>query len=222
MWRSAGLRSAQPWSGLGWGWGYYPLFLRPAAEQIPNGDPDRLATTLTGSVAAMPQAMATGIALAIEDRAAGFEAGIDAIALRDVAGDVSLGSSSAVGLGTMHATWSVVSEDAFRLRVEAGGSMISMPAGGTSADMPWAGKVAFGPDVGVSGHVGLLGPIGIEGHARVTPVPFPVTDTRAALALRGGALAFTAGWRAIRVFGDGVDAPALSFSGPEVGLALMF
>jgi hypothetical protein len=210
------------WFGRGWGWGYYPLFPRQSFEETPAAEPSRIATTLTGGVAVMPEAFATGFALAIEGRTAGFEAGIDAITVQGLTGDVALGSSSAIGWGTMHVTWSIVSEDAFRLRLETGGSMISTPAGGTSAGMPWAGKVAFGPDFGVSGHIGLLGPIGIEGHARVTPVPTPVTDTRAALALRGGPLAFTAGWRAIRVMGDGVDAPSVRFSGPEIGLALIF
>ncbi len=210
------------WWGWGWGWGYYPLFPRPHAQQMTGEGADRIATTLSGGVAAMPDAVASGLALSIEGRTSGFQAGIDAIAVRSLSGDVALGSSSAFGWGTMHATWSIVSQDAFRLRLEAGGSMISMPAGGTSASMPWAGKVAFGPDIGVSGHVGFLGPIGFEGHARVTPMPVPVADTRAALALRGGALALTAGWRAIRVMGDGLDAPALRFSGPEIGLALIF
>ena len=67
---------------------------------------------------------------------------------------------------------------------------------------PHAGTVAFGPSFGVSSNVGIVGPFGIEGHARFAPVPVPVADLRIAAAFRGGPLAVTLGWRAIDVDGD--------------------
>jgi hypothetical protein len=74
----------------------------------------------------------------------------------------------------------------------------------------------------LSGHLGLIGPFGLEGHARVTPFPFPIIDTRAALVLRGGPLALSAGWRSIDVNGNGVKYPEAHFAGPEIGLQLVF
>jgi hypothetical protein len=97
-----------------------------------------------------------------------------------------------------------------------------MPGTGSYVGRPYADTIAFGPDVGVSAQIGLIGPIGVEGHVRLTPFPVPVTDVRVALALRGGPFALTAGVRAIDVDGDEVDAPEGRFSGPEVGLSLMF
>ena len=56
--------------------------------------------------------------------------------------------------------------------------MLYMPDSDAFAGQPYAGTVAFGPSFGVSGNVGIVGPFGIEGHARVAPVPVPVADLR--------------------------------------------
>lgn len=219
------------WWGWGLGWGYaplYPRYPRPndgygPQESTPPLDPDRIFTRLSATGAGTSSGAAGGLSLAIEGRTAGFEAGVDALAIDGVTGVAgTTGSDNALGWGSAHATWSFVSEDAYRLRLEVGGSMLSMPATGAFAGTTWAGKVAFGPDVGVSGQLGLVGPIGVEGHARLTPFPVPVADTRLALALRGGPLTFSAGWRSIQVAGNGTDAPEVHFSGPELGLSLVF
>ncbi len=214
--------AAPLWWGWGWGYGYYPLYPRPEPSQYAPGDPERVVTTLAATAAGMRDGAAAGIALGIEGRRTGFDASIDAVSVDSVTGGGALSSSSAIGWGTMHVTWSLVSDDSARIRLELGGSMLSMPTGGAAAGTPWEGRVGFGPDVGVSGQLGLLGPIGVEGHARLTPLPVPVSDLRAAVAFRGGPLAVTAGWRAIDVKGDGTDAPSMRFSGPELGLALVF
>jgi hypothetical protein len=220
-----GVVAAPWWWGWSLGWGYAPLYPRQprgaAYGEYPAPEPDRLVTQLALTGAAMPDAGVGGLSLAIDGREAGLHAGVDAIAMEGVTHTGS-GSGDAIGWGSVHATWSVLSDAAFRIRLELGGSMLAMPDGADTTAAPWAGKVAFGPDVGVSGQLGLLGPVGIEAHARVTPFPVPVLDTRLALAFRGGPLAVTAGWRGIEIAGDGTDAPELSFSGPELGLALAF
>ncbi len=214
------------WFGWSWGWGYYPLWgPRPYDPRYgyvpePRYEPDRVATQLALRGAGAPGGAAGGLSLSADGRFVGFHAGVDAIAIAPPGGTVQ--SSAALGFGSAHLTWSVVSEDAGRIRLELGGSMLSIPTGGAYAGAPYAGNVLFGPDVGVSGHLGLAGPLGLEGYARLTPVPIPVTDVHAALAFRGGPLALTAGWRAIRIDGNGTDAPSARFSGPEIGLSLMF
>ena len=127
-----------------------------------------------------------------------------------------------MGWGIAHATWSLLSASSYRLRLEAGGSMLYMPDSDAFAGQPYAGTVAFGPSFGVSGNVGIVGPFGIEGHARVAPVPVPVADLRIGAAFRGGPLAVTLGWRAIDVDGDRDDGPELSYSGPDSGLSLVY
>ena len=98
----------------------------------------------------------------------------------------------------------------------------SSAGSGAFRDRPYAGTIAFGPSAGVSGQLGLVGPVGLEGHLRVTPFPVPVTDARLAVALRGGAFALTMGWRGIDVAGDELDAPQLRVAGPEIGVSLVF
>jgi hypothetical protein len=211
------------WWGWSWGWGYYPIYPRPehgpGAGDLPRPDPDRITTTLRLVAAGADHGGAAGLALAIDGRHLGFQASIDGVG---VDASSSAEGTQALGWGTLYATWSLVSEQGLRIRLELGGSMLSMPDAGSLGDEPYAGNVIFGPSVGISGHLGLLGPIGLEGHSRVTPGPVVTTDNRLVLAVRGGSLAFTAGWRALKVNGDGTEAPRIDFSGPEVGLAFRF
>lgn len=196
----------------------YPRPWSPAG----SAESQRVSTVLSLTAAAAPDGGAAGVALVLEGRRSGFQASIDAVGIEDVTDGPALDSTAAIGWGTMHATWAIASDAAMRLRFELGGSMLSMPDSGAISGRSYAGTVAFGPSVGLSGRIGLAGPLGFEGHARLTPVPVTVADARAALALRGGALAFTLGWRTIDVAGDGLDAPELRFSGVEVGLSLVF
>jgi hypothetical protein len=246
----AALGALSFWGGWGLGWGYYPLYpLYPQAYQQPyppggagSGDgyyppgdgyyppdaggypaanPDRVFVRLGAAAAGMPDGAVGGFTLALDGRTAGFSASVDALVLDDVTrvGDTG---GDALGWGTAHFTWSVLADASFRIRLELGGSMLSLPKTGAFAAMTRAGDVAFGPDVGISGQLGLVGPIGLEGHARVTPFPIPVVDARLAVALRGGPLALTAGWRGIRVYRQEGEVPDVDFSGPELGLSIVF
>jgi hypothetical protein len=214
------------WFGWGWGWGYYPLYPYPPPGAIPaqepQADPNRITTLLSFHGAWQDHGGMGGLEFAVDGRRLGFQASIDAISTNTLFYGTGFSTSSAFGWGTTHLTLSLISEAAYRIRLELGGSMLSIPNGGALAGLPYAGNFVLGPNFGVSGHIGLLGPIGLEGHARYTPWPVQVADTSGALALRAGPLAFTGGWRWIDVSGNGTDAPQLHFSGPEIGLSFLF
>ncbi|MFO0581735.1 MAG: hypothetical protein U0229_05655 [Anaeromyxobacter sp.] len=197
---------------------------RPEGVAFPEPQPDRVTTTMHFAGAATEHAGVAGLRLAIDGRRLGFEASVDALAqgskssteVNPVSGTQTLGVASAFG------TFSFVSERNVRVRLEVGGAVLSIPDAGAYASQPYGGSVLVGPSVGVSMHLGLVGPLGIEGHARLSPAPVLVEDSRLALAFRAGSLAFTYGHRRLRVYGDGKDAPRLSFGGTEVGLAVRF
>lgn len=235
------------WGGFGFGWGYYPLY--PAYPRYappspadgtydgaypPPGDgyagggygypppePDRVRVRLGAAVAGMPDGAVGGFNLALDTRTVGFSASVDAISIDDVT-RVGDSGGDALGWGSAHLTWSILADAAFRVRLELGGSMLSLPTTGKFAGLEHAGDVAFGPDVGLSGQVGLVGPVGVEGHVRLTPLPYTVVDSRLALALRGGPLAVTLGWRGIRLYEDAGEVPDVDFSGPELGVTIAF
>jgi hypothetical protein len=211
------------WAGWSWGWGYYPLLSRPYYEGSEPGpapfDERRVAARLDAYGAGDARGAAGTLAMSMEGPVAGFAADVTGLALTDAS---SATTNAALTLGSARATWSIVSDESFRLRLELGGSMLSVPATGIYAGTSFANTVSFGPQAGVSGTLGLVGPIGFEAHARVTPYPVPVFDARAAVVLRGGPFALSAGWRQIDVNGNGVDAPEAHFKGPELGLQLVF
>jgi hypothetical protein len=188
----------------------------------PPEAPHRVTTVLSLALSGAPEGGAAGVGLVIDGRRGGFQASIDAVGSDALSDDPALDGTAAIGWGTMHATFALASDPYLRLRLELGGSMLSMPDSGALAGRRYAGDVAFGPSLGASGRLRLAGPLGLEGHLRVTPLPVPVGDARLALALRGGPVAFTFGWRALTVAGDEVDAPELRVNGVEVGLALVF
>jgi hypothetical protein len=162
-----------------------------------------------------------GLALALDGPHAGVDLAVDAFApTHGGAGVGGLSSAQgAYGFGAAHVAFPVLVGPAFRLRLLAGGSWLSVPAAaaptGVSTD-------AFGLDVGAAATIGLAGPLGLEGHARVTPFPVRVMDLRAALALRAGPLSLLGGYRVIDVAADTRTGPAARFEGPEVGFGLIF
>ena len=214
------------WSGGSWGYGYYPVIgARPAYDPsgplAPGADPDRVVTTLDFRAAGSPDGGAAGTSLYVDGRTIGFHAGVDGVAVRPDP-TRALDTGGVLAYATAHLAFAIVSDDVVRIRLEAGGSMLSIPDAGPFHGAPYAATVAFGPDFGVSGHLGLLGPVGLEGYVRVTPYPVTIVDARAAVAMRAGALALTVGWRDFDVRGDGLKAPSASWNGPEVGLGVQF
>lgn len=212
------------WMGWGWGWGYYPLWPRPYYPgEEPGYQPDdaqRISARLEAYGAGASNAAVGTLALSMEGPMAGFSADVSGLAIAGAPGTTT--GDSSLGLGGARASWTVMSDAAFRLRLELGASMLSVPDSGVYAGSAYANTMRFGPQLGVSGNLGLVGPFGLEGYARVTPLPVPVLDTRAAFVIRGGSLAVSAGWRVIDVNGDGVDSPEAHFAGPELGLQVMF
>lgn len=232
-----------PWWGLGWGWGYYPLYQPyapypppayapypppayvpyppPASVARETRPPERVTTQLSIHGGAHGEGGVGSLAVGVEGPRLGFQGSLGAVG-EDRARGLASDDAAIVGWGVAHATWSVLSAATYRLRLEAGGSMLSMPDSDAFEGQPYAGTIAFGPSLGVSGHVGVVGPLALEGHARLTPWPVPVADSRVAAAFRGGPFAVTLGWRAIDVSGDRDDGPQLYYSGPELGLSLVF
>jgi hypothetical protein len=219
------------WWGYGWGYGYEPLYpLYPSYRDYPEPWPTygaerahpahRVATTMrvTGA-AGSGDSGAVGLAFAMDSSRGGFDLAIDAFAPSH--GGVMAGglndSQDAYGFGSAHFAFPILEGPAYRLRLLAGGSWLSVPSSayGSPTD-------AFGPDVGVSASLGLVGPLGIEGHARITPFPVQVFDLRAAVALRTGPFSLLGGYRVIDVAGDSRTGPAARFEGPELGVGLIF
>ncbi|MGB8933329.1 MAG: hypothetical protein WCC48_18950 [Anaeromyxobacteraceae bacterium] len=210
------------WMGWSWGWGYYPLWPSPYYPGEEPGyvpaDANRITARLEANVAGEQRAVVGTLAMSMEGQRAGFSADVGGLAISAPAGS-TMGDAT-LTLGGARATWTVLSDAAFRVRLELGGSMLSVPGTGRYAGVSYANTMSFGPQVGVSANLGLVGPLGLEGYARVTPIPVNVLDAKAGLAFRGGPLAVTAGWRFIDVNGDRIDSPEAHFSGPELGLQL--
>ncbi len=209
------------WWGWGWGWGYYPLYPQPAYP-VREAETRRITTQLTvtgGPTRAYwsgitSNEVAGGVELLIDAPRFGFGAAIDGFNLGS--SYTGLGSSGALALGSMHATFGIASGPVGRLRAEVGGTVVSWPD-----TINYPGATSVGPDVGLSGHVGLIGPLGIEGHARYTPFPRYVVDLEGSLALRFGPVGLKGGWRDLSVGGDSLQ-PSLRFYGPQLGLSFLF
>jgi hypothetical protein len=222
----AGRRYYRPRVWWGWGWGWYPLYSYAPGPYADVGEPPRdreEANQVYGRLslygAGRMDGYVAGLELGIEGRYAGFDLDANALASEQVTGPLHHDGNDPIGWGTAHVTWSLLSERSLRLRVETGASMLALPSSDFVASREWRGKTVFGPDVGVSGQLGLLGPVGLEGHARLTPFPVRTADTFLGLVLHEGPLGVSAGWRWIDVAGDEKDAPKVWFRGPQVGLS---
>ncbi|GEJ56391.1 hypothetical protein [Anaeromyxobacter diazotrophicus] len=211
---------APGWWGWGWGFGYYPLYPRPEYGYAPE-DVSRVTTrlTLTGGGTLRHGGGAAGLALGLEGERLGFHLGVDG--LYPGGRGSTFDSLSTFALLTAHLTVSLVTADVGRLRGEVGLSVLTWP----DFYGPDAGAASLGPDVGLSGQLGLVGPLGVEGYARVTPVPVPIVDWQAALAVHVGPAAVTAGWRELAVHrshGGNNNVASFDFAGPQVGVGVRF
>lgn len=221
------------WWGWGWGWGWYPLYGYPGYAPAPGYAPVideryRVYTrfSMYGGWASQSSGRddgyVGGVEFGLDSRFVGFDLDVTAVARESVTGPLYHSGSDPATWATGHITWSILSQRYFRLRIETGGSMLSLPNSTAVSLQEWRGKTLYGPDVGVSGQLGIVGPLGIEGHARLTPIPTRVADTLIAATVHGGPLGLSAGWRWIDVAGNGRDAPKLTFRGPQVALSLAF
>ncbi len=211
------------WWGLGWGWGYYPSYPQPAypvaappeetrkvvAQLAVTGGPTRAYWSGITSNEVMG-----GVELHVDGPRFGLGAAVDGFSLGSSYSGPS--SRTTLALGSAHLTIPIASGEVGRLRAELGGTVVSWPD-----TFSYYGASSLGPDVGVSGHVGLVGPLGIEGHARYTPFPRYVVDLEGSLALRFGPVAPKIGWRDVSVGGESPQ-PSLRFYGPQLGLSFVF
>jgi len=213
-----------------WGWGYYPVYPPPPrapappppSAAAPPSEEDSASGRFLLYGAGSGSGYMAGTSLAVDTRWVGLDATIDALADDAVTGPTQHDAGSPAAWGTAHITWSIVSVPRFRIRVLTGGSMLLLPRSQFTTGQPWAGKTLWGPDVGFSGGVNLIGTVALEGYAHLTPFPTRVGDAYAGAALHFGPIGLTGGWRWVEVYGDGNDAPRMSFSGPQAGLAARF
>jgi hypothetical protein len=217
------------WYGWGWGWGYAPLWGYgwwvapvPAEAPAPPLPPaDRLVSTLRASYME-GEGSGGSLAFASEGRQLGWRFSVDGLTPDRIDGAARLPGSDPMAYGVAAVTWTLAAAETHRLRVEAGGSMLAMPSSGSYQGTPYAGTTALGLLFGLSGQVGLVGPLGLEGHARTTPYPVLIVDAGVAAALRFGPVALTGGWRWLELSGSSGNGPDASISAPELGLAIVF
>jgi hypothetical protein len=192
----------------------------PAASQ--PRDEDRIYTRFSLYGAGRDDGYMAGLTFGLDSRYVGFNVDVSALAREQITGPLGDDRSDPAALANAHLTWTFVSDRFFRLRLETGVSMLALPESEVVSGQPWRGKTVFGPDLGVSGHLGLLRGVGLEGYARYTPFPQRIADTFVGLAVHGGPVGVNAGWRWVNIDGDGIDAPEMYFRGPQIGLVLAF
>lgn len=224
-WSYSAYLDAPWWWGWGWGYGWYPVYPAPPPPAPGEAPPRRISTeiAITGGptdqritsnpALSLTSGRSLGLAIRVEGRDLGFHASYDGFFTN---GYTNFGSSSALDYYTAHLTWSFLSGQSGRLRLEGGLAVFSW-----ATLLPYGPVTRAGPEVGVSGHVALLGPLGLVGHARVATWARAASDYQLAAALHLGPLALTGGWRDLRASG-GSTAPDLRFAGPQFGLALLF
>jgi hypothetical protein len=163
-----------------------------------------------------------GLTFGLDSRFVGFDLDVAALARASFTGPLRASGSDPATWGTAHITWTFISDRSFRIRFETGASMLDLPSSPAVLDRAWRGKMVIGPDAGVSGQLGLTGPVGIEGYARITPFPVRIADTFVGVTIHGGPLGVNAGWRWVDIAGDEIRAPKTFFRGPQGGLVLAF
>ena len=199
--------------------GYYPYFPHapvPVENTAPRA-PDRISHSIDiVNFMFHGEGIALGLGYALEGERFGFN--LEASAIMVETGRILDGGANEVDLGVSvfdaHLTWALLSSYSGRLRLE----------GGVSAAVAPDLKV-FGPDVGVSGAFGIVGPLGIEGAAHYTPWPYQRVQVGLGAALGFGAFGLRLGWKTIYLDDRGVlgdkDTDDL-FTGPYLSVGLLF
>jgi hypothetical protein len=212
--------AAPLWWGWGWGFGYYPLYPHPQYGYAPD-DVHRIRTRLdlAGGGTVHNGGGNFGFALGIEGERLGGHLGFDSFypgPRSGIRGSV-FDSATSYGLFSAHLTAAFLSTDVAKVRVEIGASLLTFPDRGLDA-----GLTSFGPDLGMSAQLGVVGPLAIEAYVRGTPVPVPVIDGLGALVLRFGPFAVKGGWRELAVKRSDRNVSTLAYAGPQVGVAMAF
>ncbi|HEY3451291.1 MAG TPA: hypothetical protein VGK67_33340 [Myxococcales bacterium] len=149
---------------------------------------------------------AMGIRVLVEGKHFGFDGGFSGVFVR-VPGDASLVAN---GLLDLQLTLAPLSGQRGRIRLEAGlGALFT----------PWVRAV--GPDLGASGEVRLVGPLGVAGAVRAVLWPYRSLDWNAAIQLTFGETQLRFGVREVSVEVEGLaGGQKMSFMGPWIGAGL--
>ena len=151
---------------------------------------------------------AAGGRLLLEGTSLGLDVGLTGIVAR---ADDGTGELDGIGLLDVSLTWAPVSGERGRLRIEGGLAMAFAPS-----------MIAAAPQLGLSGEVRIVGPLGIEGSVRGVAWPYRSVDWHAALQLTFGVFNLRAGVRQVWLDDAGlVGTPHTdNFLGPWVGVGV--
>lgn len=219
-----GYRPHSYWPGYynyyGWGFGYRPLLLAPApvivASEAPAAEsaPSSVSASFsaTGMLFGSSSGSGTGfdVGAAFEGERLGVDFNLTGLY---VPADDGSGGTDSIKLMNAMLTYAIISRPEGRLRIEGGAMSAFAPE-----------VVMMGPGVGVSGVLGLIGPLSAEASMKLTPFPYRQVDAQAGLTLGLGPLGFRGGYRVLYLNDNGaVDGVAHEdlFSGPYVGLQLV-
>jgi hypothetical protein len=150
-----------------------------------------------------------GFGLLTEGKRWGLTAGISG----PVGPEGTRGAPTRVGIAEARLTWSPVSGERGRLRLEAGVSSALSPR-----------VASLGVDTGVSGELRLVGPLGIEGGVYVTRRPHQRKEARFAGTLEVGSLRLLGGIRRLEIESavPRLDGERECYAAPFVGAGLVF
>jgi hypothetical protein len=195
-----------PWGY--YGYGYYPYYGGPVvAEQVAPAPPSVTASIFLGGMVSHD-----GPGLDLRGLVEGQRVGVN-FDLATVPTTNTDGTFAALPYLTGHLTYSFISDLHVRVRAEGGVSVISAP-----------GVSYVGPDIGVSGQVALVGPLGVDANVHWTPIPANILDADAGLALHFGNLGIRGGWRFMRLDDRRVnsDGGVDLVNGPSLSVGLVF
>ena len=124
------------------------------------------------------------------------------------------GQQTKIRLVDAHLTFAPIVGERGRIRIEAGAAM----AEGLD------GVFMFGPDVGLSGDIRILGPFGLFANGHATFWPYHRWDVYGGLFAKLWVFRLEAGWREMHMKADLKDGEVMcdKWSGPYVGMTLVF
>jgi hypothetical protein len=190
-----------------------PVMFVPAPPVAPVAakriEPDLSRALIGVSAEASRGQAAMGVSLAYEGRRWGFNLnGAMTIHQNDQ------NQQTRIRIVDAHLVFAPITGPRGRIRIEAGASM----AEGLD------GVFMFGPDVGLSGDVRIVGPFGVFGAARGTFWPYTRWDVYGGLFVKAWFLRVELGWREMRLNGKLQDGTAVcdKWSGPFLGTTLVF
>ncbi len=207
----------------GLGYGYYPAFwCRGWYGAFPGLNDDLDAKTVSFAVLDHPfsvgvtaaaqlnqQGGALELAIASEGRRFGLAARGLMLALNRAG---AVGGNDETSVINVHVTFAVVSDPRGRLRIEGGFAEAFAPQ-----------TTSPGLSLGISGALGVAGPVGIEVSAQLTPIPYHQYDLHGAATVAFANAGLSLGWRTLYFDGLGpLDEyhDHAVFNGPFVALSL--